>query len=112
MLGLGGQKGKLMLERKSEVLNWDELKMCMRRKFVPPSYVKNKKLREEMKELVEKGRNFIYREKEYVRRDKEFREKFQALVRKKEENEKKESKKNSFSRVESDIDNILSSLEN
>ncbi|MGN6822131.1 MAG: hypothetical protein ACTHJ7_05085, partial [Candidatus Nitrosocosmicus sp.] len=121
--------------RKSEVLNWDELKMCMRRKFVPPSYVKKKKLREEMKELVEKGRNFIYREKEYVRREKEFREKFQALVRKKEEKEKrerednerkdreekekrekvmieKESIKNSFSEVESYIDNILSSLEN
>ncbi|XP_068467070.1 protein PXR1-like [Phaseolus vulgaris] len=76
--------------RKSEVLNWDELKMCMRRKFVPPSYVKKKKLREEMKELVEKGRNFIYREKEYARREKEFREKFQALVRKKEVKEKRE----------------------
>jgi len=59
--------------------------MCMRRKFVPPSYVKKKKLREEIKELVEKGRNFIYGEKEYARREKEFKEKFQALVRKKEE---------------------------
>ncbi|XP_068483128.1 uncharacterized protein [Phaseolus vulgaris] len=106
------READVRIGRKSEILNWDELKMCMRRKFVPPSYVKKKKLREEMKELVEKGRNFIYREKEYVRREKEFREKFQALVRKKEENEKKESTKNSFFRVESDIDNILSSLEN
>jgi len=81
-----------------------------------------------MKELMEKGRNFINGEKE-------FKEKFQALVRKKEEKEKrereedewkareekenrekvmieKENTKNSFSGVESDIDNILSSLEN
>jgi len=42
------------IDRKLEVLNWDELKMCMRRKFVLPSYVRKKKLREEMKELVEK----------------------------------------------------------
>jgi len=30
----------------------------MRIKFVPPSYVKNKNLREEMKELVEKRKKF------------------------------------------------------
>ncbi|XP_068472335.1 uncharacterized protein [Phaseolus vulgaris] len=91
--------------------------------------------REEMKELMEKGRNFIYKEKKYARREKEFRGKLQALVRKKEENEKrereenerkareekekreqvmieKENTKTSFSGVESDIDSILSSLEN
>ena len=45
--------------RKSKVLNWDELKMCMKRKCVSPSYVKKNKLREEMKEFEEKGRNFI-----------------------------------------------------
>jgi len=66
----------------------------MRRKFVPPSYVKKKKLREEMKELVEKGRNFIYGEKEYARREKEFKGKFQALVKKKEEKEKREREEN------------------
>jgi len=76
------------------MLNWDELKMCMRRNFVPPSYVRKKKLREEMKELVEKGRNFIYAEKEYARREKEFKEKFQALVRKKEEKEKRKREEN------------------
>ncbi|XP_068486787.1 protein PXR1-like [Phaseolus vulgaris] len=87
-----------------------------------------RRVREEMKELMEKGRNFIYREKE-------FREKFQALVRKKEEKEKREREENerkareekekrenvmiekkntktSFSGVESDINNILASLEN
>jgi len=107
----------------------------MRRKFVPLPYVKKKNLREEMKELKEKGRNFINREKEYLRREKEFIEKFKALVRKKEEKEKREREederkareekekrekvmiekdntKTSFSRVESYIDNILSSLEN
>jgi len=84
---------------------------------------------------MEKGRNFVYREKEYAQREREFRENFQALVRKKEEKEKrereekerkareekekrekvmieKENTKTSFSGVESDIDNILSSLEN
>ncbi|XP_068500862.1 uncharacterized protein [Phaseolus vulgaris] len=118
------------IDRKSEILNWDELKMGMRRKFIPLPYVKKKKRIEEMKELMEKGRNFINREKEYIRREKEFKEKFQAFVRKKEEKEKRESeederkareekvmieKKNTktfFSGVESDIDNILSSLEN
>jgi len=35
----------------------------MRRKFVPLPYVKKNKLREEMKELMEKGRNFINGEK-------------------------------------------------
>ncbi|XP_068504527.1 uncharacterized protein [Phaseolus vulgaris] len=107
----------------------------MRRKFVLLPYVKKKNLREEMKELMEIGRNFINGEKEYLRREKEFKENFQALVRKKEEKEKrerekderkareekekrekvmieKENTKTSFSRVESDIDNILSSLEN
>jgi len=107
----------------------------MRRKFVLLSYVKKNKLREEMKKLVEKGRKFIYGEKEYARREKKFKEKFQALVRKKEEKEKRERKKNerkdreeqekrekvmvekentktSFSEVELDIDNILHSLEN
>jgi len=76
--------------RKSEILNWDELKMCMRRKFVLVPYVKKKKLREEIKELMEKGRNFRNEEKKNIRREKEFKEKFQALVRKKEEKEKRE----------------------
>ena len=58
------------IDRKSEELNCDELKMSMRRKFVLPLYVKEKKLREEMKEHVEKRRNFINGEKEYVRREK------------------------------------------
>jgi len=107
--------------KKPEILNWDELKMCMRRKFVPLPYVKKSKLREEMKELMEKRRNFINREKEYIRREKEFKEKFQALVRRKarEEKEKREKVmiekghyKNLFFEVESDIDNILSSLKN
>ena len=49
--------------RKSEIRNWDELKMCVRRNFVLISSVKEKKLREEIKELVEKGRTFIYGEK-------------------------------------------------
>jgi len=102
--------------RKSEVVNCDELKMCMRRKFVLPSYVKKKKLREEMKELVEKGRNFINGEKEYVRREKEFREKLQALkerkINERREREKKELKENPLSGVELDIDINSSSIEN
>jgi len=77
--------------RKSEVLNWDELKMCMRRKFDMPSYVKKKKLREEMNELVEKGRNFINGENKYVR-EKEFREKLQALRERKIQEKKKREK--------------------
>ena len=93
MLGLGGHKGtNVRIGRKSEILNRDELKMCMRRKFVLLPYVKKNKLIEEMKELMEKGRNFINREKEYIIREKEFKEKFQALVRRKarEEKEKRE----------------------
>jgi len=43
-----------------------------------------------MKELMEKGRNFINEEKKNIRREKEFKEKFQTLVRKKEEKEKRE----------------------
>ena len=59
---------EVRIGRKLEVLNWDGLKMCMRRKFVPP--VRKKKLREEMKELEEKGRNFINGEKENDTREK------------------------------------------
>ena len=62
--------------------------MCMRRKFVLISYEKKKKLREEMKELVEKGRNFVNGEKE-------FQEKLQALKeRKMQERKERETKNN------------------
>jgi len=43
----------------------------MRRKFVPPSYDRKRKLREEMKELVRIGRKFVDKEKEYAIREKE-----------------------------------------
>ena len=72
----------IKIGRKSEILNWDEVKMCMRRKLVPLPYVKKKNLREEMKELMEKGRNFINREKEYIRREKEFKEKNLSFCKK------------------------------
>ena len=32
---------------KLEIFNWNELKACMRRKFVPPSYLKKERKREE-----------------------------------------------------------------
>ena len=82
-----------------------------------------------------KRKKLYIRRKKYARREKEIKENFQTLVRKKEEKEKrerkenerkdreekekrekvmieKESTKNSFSGVELDINNILSSLEN
>jgi len=40
-------------------LNWSELKACVRRKFVRPSYEQNKKIREEIKDLVKQGRKII-----------------------------------------------------
>jgi len=46
------------IDRKLEVLNWNELKTCMRRKFVMPSY-----LRKERKKLVKIGRKFVDGEK-------------------------------------------------
>jgi len=51
----------------------------MRRKFVPLSYVKKKKLREEMKELVEKGRNFIYGEKNILEEKNSLKKNFKLL---------------------------------
>ena len=42
-----------------------------------------------MKELAWIGRKIVDGEKEYARREKEFKEKLQALVRKKEEKERR-----------------------
>jgi len=47
------------IDTKLEVLNWNELKACMRTKFVMPTYEKNKKFKEEIKELVQNGRKFV-----------------------------------------------------
>jgi len=55
----------------SKLEYWSDLKACMRRKFVPPSYDRKRKLREEMKELVRIGRKFVDKEKEYAIREKE-----------------------------------------
>jgi len=87
MSRLGGHKGKLMLELAEHLnfLNWNELKVCMRRKFVLPSYEKKKKLREEIEELVRKERKFINEKKR-------IRKKLQALIKKKEKKEERERK--------------------
>jgi len=68
----------------SKLEYWSDLKECVRRKFVPPSYDRKRNIREEMKELVRIGRKFVDG-KNYARREKEFKEKLQVLVRKKEE---------------------------
>ena len=57
----------------SKVEYWSDLKVCMRRKFVPPSYDRKRKHREEMKQLVKIGRKFVEGEKKYARREKEFK---------------------------------------
>ena len=46
-----------------------------------------------MKELVKVGRKFVDGEKEYFKREKKFKEKLQALIRKKEEKEKRAREK-------------------
>jgi len=43
----------------SKVEYWSDLKACMRRKFVSPSYDRKRKLGEEMKELVRIGRKIV-----------------------------------------------------
>jgi len=40
----------------------------MRKKIILPFYEKNKKIREEMKELVKKGRKLLQGEKDLIRR--------------------------------------------
>jgi len=47
----------------SKVEYLSDLKACMRRKFVPPSYDRKRKLIEEMKELVRIGKKFVEGEK-------------------------------------------------
>jgi len=81
------------IERKIKIMNWHELKECIRRKFGLPSYEKNKKIREEMNELVKIGRKIIDGEKEYIRREKEYREKLQANTKTKEKRDKEKKEK-------------------
>jgi len=83
----------------------------MKRKFDLPSYVKKNKLREEMKELVEKGRKFINGGKEYVRREK-LQDLKERKIHERREREIKELKENPLSGVELDIDINSSSTEN
>jgi len=64
----------------------------MRRKFVLPSYEKNKNIREEMKEFVIIGNKFIVGEKEFIRREKEFREKVQTRIEEKREIKEKQKR--------------------
>jgi len=58
---------------KSKVEYWSDLKACMRRKFVPHSHDRKRKLGEKMEELVKIGRKFVDGEKKYVIREKEFK---------------------------------------
>jgi len=77
------RQNDVKLGRKLEILNLNELKACIRRNFVPLSYDKNKKLKEEIKDLVEKQRKSVDGEKEFIR-EKLYREKLEALTKKKE----------------------------
>jgi len=42
---------------KLEILNWSELKARMRRKFVPPSYLKKKEVKKEKIKTIERQEN-------------------------------------------------------
>jgi len=52
-------------------LNWSELKACMRRKFVPPSYLK-KKEEEEVIERIKKLENCLAQLDQELKVDKEL----------------------------------------
>ncbi|XP_052725620.1 uncharacterized protein LOC128194318 [Vigna angularis] len=62
--------------RKYPIHDWNELKACMKRKFVPREIERNLEL---MRELIRKGESFIQNLSGFSRRESEFLEKLKRL---------------------------------
>ncbi|KAG2391732.1 uncharacterized protein HKW66_Vig0125070 [Vigna angularis] len=62
--------------RKYPIHDWNELKACMRRKFVPREIERNLEL---MRELIREGKSFIQNLNGFSRRESEFLEKLHRL---------------------------------
>jgi len=77
----GRNKGKFRVERgrKCPIEDWNSLKACMRRKFVPPSFSITHEQMCEIKKFNRIGKSFIKHENEFSRRVFQFKEKLEKL---------------------------------
>ena len=80
------RQNDVRIGRKSKKLNWKELKVCMRRKIVFLSYERNKKIREEIKELVKIGKQFIEGKKSLQEERQSLEKKYKLLLTRKKTN--------------------------
>ena len=66
--------------RKYAIRNWEDLRACIRRQFVPTNFERTQALKRELKELVERGLNFIDNEPQFLRRAAKYKKRRDILL--------------------------------